>query len=351
MIAAFAAEPHNGNRDAGQFVNSSTVYRPKYTYEIYPLQSIIIRYILMKVYKKIKEPMSILSLDKKIQAIAALTEGVSIRATERLTDIHRDTIMRLGVRVGEGCARLHDQIIRNVQVAHIELDEVWSFVGKKQKRVTHDDGANVGDQYLFTALDATGKAILSYTVGKRTAENTQAFVADLRERVINRPTISSDAFNAYPEAVELAFGADVDYGQIQKVFAGELGPDAARKYSPGQVEGVNYRRVSGDPNRICTSYVERSNLTVRMQSRRFTRLTNGFSKKLRNHKAAISLFIAHYNFYRVHETIRMTPAMMLGVTDHIWSIAELIDAATCREAPEPAGRRVGRLRVIDGGLS
>ena len=257
-----------------------------------------------------------------------------------------DTIMRLGVRVGEGYARLHDQIVRNIQVANIELDEVWSFVGKKQKRVKTDDGSDVGDQYLFTAMDATGKAILSYKVGKRTAQNTQEFVADLRERVINRLTISSDAFNAYPEAIELAFGADVDYGQIQKVFAGEPGPDAARRYSPGKVEGVNYRRVSGDPNRICTSYVERSNLTVRMQSRRFTRLTNGFSKKLRNHEAAISLFIAHYNLCRVHETIRMTPAMMLGVTDHIWSIAELIGAANYRDAPEPVGRRFGRLRVM-----
>ena len=279
--------------------------------------------------------MNVLPYDKKIAAISALTEGVSIRATERLTGIHRDTIMRLGVRVGEGCALVHDRLMRDLQVARIELDEVWSFVGKKQKRVTRDDGADVGDQYLFTAMDATGKAILSYTVGKRTAENTQAFVADLRERVINRPNISSDAFNAYPEAVELAFGDNVDYGQIVKVFHGEPGPDAARRYSPGYVVGVNRRWVTGSPKRICTSYVERSNLTVRMQSRRFTRLTNGFSKKLRNHEAAISLFIAHYNLCRVHETIRMPPAMALGVTDHIWTIGELIEAALNCEVPEP----------------
>ena len=211
--------------------------------------------------------------------------------------------------------------------------------------------ADVGDQYLFTAMDATGKAIISYLVGKRTAENTQAFVADLRERVINRPTISSDAFTSYPEAVELAFGGDVDYGQILKVFHGEPGPDAARRYSPGHVVGVNRARIAGHPKRICTSHVERSNLTVRMQSRRFTRLTNGFSKKLRNHEAAISLFIAHYNLCRVHETIRMIPAMALGVTDHIWTIGELIEAATTDEAPEPEGRRVGQLWVIDGGLA
>ena len=259
--------------------------------------------------------------------------------------------MRLGVRVGEGCALVHDRLMRDLQVAQIELDEIWSFVGKKQKRVTRDDGVDVGDQYLFTAMDATDKAILSYTVGKRTADNTQAFVADLRERVINRPNISSDAFNAYPEAGELAFGDDVDYGQSIKVLHGEPGPGAARRYSPGDVVGVNRRRVTGNPKRICTSYVERSNLTVRMQSRRFTRLTNGFSRKLRNHEAAISLFIAHYNFCRVHEIIRMTPAMMLGVTDHIWTIAKLIEAATMDQAPEPEGKRVGRFRVVDGGLS
>ena len=160
--------------------------------------------------------MNILPLDKQVSAISALTEGVSIRATERLTGIHRDTIMRLGVRVGEGCAKVHDWLMRNMQVAHIELDEVWSYVHKKQKRVTKADGTDVGDQYLFTALDGTSKAILSYKVGKRTAENTQEFVADLRARVINRPTISSDAFTAYPEAVELAFGDDVDYGQIKR---------------------------------------------------------------------------------------------------------------------------------------
>ena len=147
--------------------------------------------------------MNILPYEKQIASISALTEGCSIRATERLTDTHRDTIMRLGVRVGEDCKRLHDALFRNLHVNLIELDEVWSYVGKKQRRVTRDDGTDVGDQYLFTAMDATGKAILSYMVGKRTADNTQAFVADLRARVINRPNISSDAFNTYPEAVEL----------------------------------------------------------------------------------------------------------------------------------------------------
>ena len=296
--------------------------------------------------------MNILSFDKQVAAISALTEGVSIRATERLTDIHRDTIMRLGLRVGEGCAALHDRMMTDLQVGHIEIDEIWAFVAKKQRRVTSADPSSVGDQYLYTAMDATGKAILSYVVGKRNAENTRDFLADLRARVINRPNISSDAFTQYPEAVELAFGADVDYGQIQKSYSEDANePRRVRRYSAGAVVAVATRTVVGDPDQICTSHMERGNLTIRMQTRRFTRLTNAFSKKLRNHKAAVALFIAHYNLCRVHETIRMTPAMMLGVADHIWSVGELIEVAASSDLPEPPGHRFGHLRVIDGGVS
>ena len=296
--------------------------------------------------------MNILSFDKQVAAISALTEGVSIRATERLTNIHRDTIMRLGLRVGEGCAALHDRMMTDLQVGHIEPDEIWAFVAKKQRRVTSADPSSVGDQYLYTAMDATGKAILSYVVGKRNAENTRDFLADLRARVINRPNISSDAFTQYPEAVELAFGADVDYGQIQKSYSEDANePRRVRRYSPGAVVAVATRTVVGDPDQICTSHMERGNLTIRMQTRRFTRLTNAFSKKLRNHMAAVALFIAHYNLCRVHETIRMTPAMMIGVADHIWSVGELIEAAASSDLPEPPGHRVGHLRVIDGRVS
>ena len=295
--------------------------------------------------------MNVLPREKQITAIAALTEGCSIRATERLTNIHRDTIMRLGVRVGQGCALIHDALMCNLQVAIIELDEIWAYVGKKQRRAGDDPGA--GDQYTFTALDATSKAILTYRTGKRTAENTQAFVHDLRARVINRPQITSDGFKPYLEAMEAAFGADVDYAMLVKQYKAEPAKDAARRYSPGYVVGVARHRVVGRPRsrHVSTSYVERSNLTFRMQQRRFTRLTNGFSKKLENHKAAVSLFVAHYNLCRVHETLRMTPAMHLGVTDHIWDIGELIEAATAPETPEPEGRRVGRFTVIDGGRS
>lgn len=294
--------------------------------------------------------MNILPFDKQISAISALTEGCSIRATERLTDIHWDTIMRLGVRVGMGCNRLHDGMMHGLQVTLIELDEIWGYVGKKQHRTTPDEREK-GDQYTFIAMDATNKTIISYLTGRRTARNTQAFVQDVRERVINRPQITSDGFDPYRVAMENAFGIDVDYSMLVKVYKGEPPKDAARRYSPGYVVGVNHKRVVGRPKRqyVSTSHVERQNLTLRMQQRRFTRLTNAFSKKLENHKAAVSLYVAHYNLCRVHEALRITPAMALGVTDHIWDIGELIEAATSDLAPEPEGRRVGAFRVIDGG--
>jgi IS1 family transposase len=279
---------------------------------------------------------NILPRDRQIAVIAALTEGVSIRATERLTDTHRDTVMRLGLRVGQGCVRLHDTLMRNLHVGLLEFDEIWSYVGKKQKRLKPTDPADLGDQYVFTALSATHKAIISYLVGKRNWTNTVEFAQDVRDRIVNRPQISSDGFPACADAIERAFGADVDYGQIIKVFDGEPGPNAARRYSPGWVVNVRKTSVAGRPHRseISTSYVERSNLTIRMQARRFTRLTNGFSKKLGNHEAAVALFVAHYNLCRWHETLRSTPAMALGVTDHIWTIGELIDAAEAADGPE-----------------
>ncbi|MCH7777701.1 MAG: transposase [Gemmatimonadetes bacterium] len=294
--------------------------------------------------------MNTLPKDKQIQAVSALTEGCSIRATERLTDIHRDTIMRLGVRVGQGCEKLHDRLMLGLQVPLIELDEIWAYVGKKQRKAT--PGTDEGDQYTFIALDAVNKAIISYVTGKRTAANTQRFIDDISERVVNRPQISSDGWEPYPKAIENTFGYWANYGQIIKSYKGEPAKDAARRYSPGYVTNVARRVVSGMlQHRISTSYVERQNLTMRMQQRRFTRLTNGFSKKLENHRAAVSLYVAHYNLCRVHEALRITPAMALNVTDHIWEIGELVEAALEGVIPEPPGERHGRFRVIDGGLS
>jgi IS1 family transposase len=281
-------------------------------------------------------PMNILPREKQLAVISALTEGCSIRATERLTGIHRDTIMRLAVRVGDGCAVLHNEMMQFVQVNRLELDELWSFVGKKQRKVKPTDPTDLGDQYVFIGIDATGKAIISYLVGKRDGENTNAFLADLRQRIVNRPEISSDGWSAYPDAVERAFGIDCTFAQSIKQYQGEAGIDATRRYSPGVVVGVQRRWVIGAQRKISTSYVERGNLSVRMASRRFTRLTNGFSKKLETHVAAVSLYVAHFNLCRVHEALRIAPAMAMGITDHIWSIGELVDAATAEPMQQQA---------------
>jgi IS1 family transposase len=291
--------------------------------------------------------MNILSRDKQIEIIAALTEGCSIRSVERLTGVHRDTIMRLGARVGRGCARLHDYRMVGLRVGRCELDELWSFVARKQKRTRPEDAAVTGDQYVFVALASASKAIVSYRVGKRNSDITDEFVADLRWRVIGQPEISTDGLAWYESAIRHAFGSSTAYGQIIKSYVGEPARDAARRYSPGVVVAVNRQVISGVPSQISTSYVERSNLTIRMSSRRFTRLTNGFSKKLENHEAAVGLLVAHYNLCRVHEATLVTPAMSLGLTDHPWSIGELLDAALGYEPAKPRVQR--RFRVIQGG--
>ncbi len=295
--------------------------------------------------------MNILPFDRQVAVIAALCEGMSIRSVERLTGVHRDTIMRLGVRVGEGCARLHDYFMCDLNVAAIELDELWSFVGKKQRRLKPEDSREKGDYYTFIGLDAVNKAIVAYRTGKRDSTTTSYFVSDLRARVMGAPVISSDAMIFYADAVRFAFRNRVHFGQITKHYAaGPAVAEAARRYSPPAVTDVTRQVVFGwiDEDQICTSHVERVNLSVRMSSRRFTRLTNGFSKKVENHAAAVSLFVGHYNLCRVHEALRITPAMALGVTDHIWSIDELVRGAI-EGAVRPQGRRVGRFRVIDGG--
>jgi IS1 family transposase len=291
--------------------------------------------------------MNILPFDRQVAAIAALTEGCSIRATERLTDIHRDTIMRLGIRVGEGCAILHDRMMRGLQVPILEFDEIWGYVGKKQKR-TKPGETDKGDQYTFTALDATSKTIVSYVTGKRNEPTTRAFVNDVWERIVNRPQITTDGFGPYIEAIAECFGDGADFAQLVKHYAADHSVEGKHRYSPPQVVRVDRLVVSGRPRRISTSYVERSNLTLRMQQRRFTRLTNGFSKKLRNHRAAVSLYVAHYNLCRVHETIRMTPAMALGVTDHIWEIGELVEKALNPDSEPP---HYAPFTVIEGGRS
>jgi IS1 family transposase len=245
--------------------------------------------------------MSLLSRDQQIAVIAALTEGMSIRAVERLTGIHRDTIMRLGARVGRGCAEMHDRMFVGLRVGRLELDELWAYVGKKQRHLKRGDSAEKGDQYTFIALASAARAIVAYRTGKRNDFTTQEFVADLRERVLGSPEISTDGFTPYQPAIRDAFG-ESHHGVIVKTFSvTHLSINQAQhRYSPAAVIAVAKEAVRGVPAEISTSYVERSNLSLRMASRRFTRLTNGFSKKLDNHCAAISLYVAHYNLCRIH---------------------------------------------------
>jgi IS1 family transposase len=307
--------------------------------------------------------MNVLPVEKQTQVIAALTEGCSIRATERLTNVNRNTIMSLGLRVGDGCERLHDRLMRDLQVNQIELDEQWDFIQKKQKRVQTADPEEYGDVWLFVALAATQKAVLSYVVGKRSQENTSALASDLRARIVNRPQITSDGYAPYIGAVEAAFGWNVDYAMLTKQYVGDSNlPDAAHRYSPGHVAGVERTVIRGRPNDdlISTSYVERFNLSSRMQMRRCTRLSNGFSKKLESHRAAVALWVSFYNLCRVHETLRRTPAMALGVSDHIWTIGELVQAALAPQDVPPLPDRTPqstlrpgytpfKLRVLAGG--
>jgi IS1 family transposase len=294
--------------------------------------------------------MNVLSLEMQVAVIGSLCEGLSIRAVERLTGVHRDTIMRLGARVGAGCAALHDTMFCNLNTAQIQIDELWAFIGKKQRRLKPTDAPELGDCYSFLALDATGKAIISYRTGKRDGTTAREFLTDLRTRVLGSPILSSDGFSSYAELVAEIFGKEVHYGQIIKRYVGEPHKDAARRYSPGKVVGVERTAIIGKPPAflIGTSHIERANLTVRMNSRRFTRLTNAFSKRVDNHRAAVSLFVAHYNFCRVHETLKITPAMELGIADHVWPTSVLIEAAEMVRT-RPLGRQVGRFRVIDGG--
>ena len=271
--------------------------------------------------------MNILKQEQQEMAIAALVEGSSIRSVERMTGIHRDTIMRLMVHVGQNCEYLLDEHLRHLSCNYIELDEVWCYVGKKQRHVHETDNPlEVGDQWVFYAIDAESKLIPAFKVGKRTSYTAHIFLKDLANRLDNRVQLTSDPLRAYVEAVEASFGANVDYGQIVKTYEAEpIGPG---RYSPPEVIKADKIVIVGNPKRerISTSYIERSNLTMRMQMRRFTRLTNAFSKKIENLKAAVALHFAHYNFVRIHQSLRVTPAMAAGVTDHLWTIRDLLNS-------------------------
>ena len=271
-----------------------------------------------------------LTIEKKTMAVNMLVEGNSIRGIERMTGVHRDTIMRLGVRVGEGMRKVQDELFTNLSAARIEMDEMWGFIGAKdkiaKKRGLKEKG--MGDVWTWVALDADSKLVPSWHVGDRGQEAAEVFVGDLKKRLVNRPQITTDAHAAYKIAIEKEFGMEVDYGSLVKVYrTSSGGAPTDRGYSPPQVESVKKSVVQGNPDKdlISTSYVEKQNHTMRMHCRRLARLTNAFSKKRENFEAAVSLHFAYYNLVKSHKTIKCTPAMEAGVAQTFWSVRDLVE--------------------------
>ena len=271
---------------------------------------------------------NILSREKQIICIGALAEGSSMCSISRLTGVHGDTIGRLGVRVGQACAQIMDEKMRNLTCSNFQMDEIWGFIGKKQANLKAGDAERgFGDVWTWVAIDADTRMVPTFCVGKRDSYHAKCFVGDLATRVQGRVQISTDALTAYEDAIERGFGTNADYGQIVKTYAAS--EFAARRYSPPEIVHIIRNVISGNPAPalISTSYVERQNLTMRMHMRRLTRLTNAFSKKLDNFKAAVALHFAYYNFVKIHKSLRVTPAMAAGVTDTVWSIGDLVDSA------------------------
>jgi IS1 family transposase len=297
-----------------------------------------------------------LSREKQIEIIAALCEGVGQRAVARLSDTDRKTVGRLALRVGRGAAELHDRMMVGLRVQRIECDELWSYVGHKRNPQDRKPSLSPvkGDQYTYIALASSTRAIIGYRTGKRDTVTTDDFIQDLRQRVIGLPEISTDGFHPYRNAIRDAFGNRVAHGVINKTYSVThlAVNEASRRYSQAQVVAVARDVVSGVPAEISTSYVERQNLTIRMASKRFARLSNGFSKKIDCHLAAVSLHVAFYNLCRVHEALRSTPAMALGIADRVWTIGDLIDSTLATQPIKPeisAPDRRKKFQVIDGG--
>jgi len=270
--------------------------------------------------------MNTLPSDKKTLVLSLLSEGNSIRSIERMSGVHRDTIMRLMVSAGERCHEFMDSRMMNLKVSKLQCDEIYCYVGKHQKELTQEemDDQFIGEQYVFVPMDAETKLIPCFRLGKRTSQNARSIMVELSTRIVTRFQLSTDAFPGYYDAVDRVFGEDVDYGVLHKSYENE--PQEVHRYSPGRIIHATKRSMIGEPDRkhISTSYVERQNLTMRMSMRRFTRLTNAYSKKWENLRAALRLHFWQYNFARVHESLRVTPAMEAGVTKHIWTWEELL---------------------------
>ena len=269
--------------------------------------------------------MNRLSLADRAKLLGMLVEGNSLRAISRIGDVSINTITKLLVDVGAACSVYQDQTLVNLTCQRIQVDEVWCFCYAKQKNVTPEIAAKnpgAGDVWTWAAIDADTRLIPSWVVGPRDGASVRMFISDLARRLSDRMQLTSDAMTLYTNAVQRAFGGEIDYAQIVKIF-GELSTEGQRRYSPTECIGCERQPIRGtpDPEHISTSYIERANLTVRMG--RFTRLTNGFSKKIENHAAAVAIHMMHYNFSRVHKSVRVTPAMQARISDHVWSLEEI----------------------------
>jgi IS1 family transposase len=269
--------------------------------------------------------MNKLTTAKRVAVLSALVEGCSVRSTVRLTGVSKGAILRLLAEVGSACAAYMDRTFRHLTCQRVQCDEIWSFITAKEKNVTADVRKRepaAGDVWTWTAIDPETKLVFAHLVADRNLPSAIAFVKDVESRLAHRVQLTTDAYRLYLTAVDRAFGIDVDYAQLHKIFSSE----GTGRYSPPKCIGCERHIVSGDPdlNHISTSNVERQNLTMRMQMRRFTRLTNAFSKKLENHIHSVALFYMHYNFCRVHQTLRVTPAMEAGLTTSVWSIEDIV---------------------------
>ncbi len=291
--------------------------------------------------------MNKLSNEKRAQILSVLCEGMGVNAATRITGASKNTVLKLLADAGEACAKYQDEAMQNLNCKRIEADEIWSFVGMKQKNVPEElQGTfGLGDVYTWTAIDADTKLIPCWHVGTRDADSAYAFIHDLASRLANRVQLTTDGHKAYIEAVEDAFGADIDFAQLIKMYGNQgQSKEDSRRYSPAECTGTEKRHITGNPNikDVSTSYVERQNLTMRMHMRRFTRLTNAFSKKLENHMHAISLYFMFYNFSKIHKTLRVTPAMAAGISNTLWEISDIVKLIP-EEAPKKRGSYKKRL--------
>lgn len=284
--------------------------------------------------------MNTLPIDKRVQIVTLLTEGMSMHAVSRVADVSINTVTKLLADVGAACLDYQDRTLRRLNCKRVQCDEIWSFVGMKQKNVPAElHGVfGYGDVYTWTAICADTKLVPCWHVDTRDGRAAEAFIADLSDRLAHRVQLTTDGHAAYLKAVDDAFNGHIDYAMLVKLYGDAPAREASRKYSPSQYTGFRIEVVSGYPEaeHISTSYVERQNLTMRMHMRRFTRLTNGFSKKVENHMHAVSLHFMFYNFAKVHKSLRVTPAMEAGIADHVWTIEEIV-----RLVPEPVAKKRG----------